>query len=43
MFQHPYSYLLFLGPDGQGNMLPGRQLRNKYSLQRKDVYSPGVS
>ncbi|GAB4820106.1 hypothetical protein N2152v2_007152 [Parachlorella kessleri] len=41
LFQHPYSYLLFLGPDGQGNMLPGRQLRNKYSLQRKDVYSPG--
>lgn len=24
-FEHPYSYLLFLGADGQGNMIPARQ------------------
>ena len=39
--RHPYAYLLFLGPDGQGNMLPCRQLRDKYCVQRKDVYAPG--
>lgn len=42
MFQHPYTYLLFLGPDGQGNMMPCRQLRDKYCAERKDVYAPEI-
>jgi hypothetical protein len=42
-FEHPYSYLLFLGADGQGNMVPARQLRDKYCVQRRDVYTPGES
>lgn len=37
-FQHPYSYLMFLGSDGHGNMIPCRQLRDKYCVARKDVY-----
>ena len=41
-FQHPYTYLLFLGADGQGNMLPARQLRDKYCVSRRDVYAPGA-
>ena len=28
-FQHPYSYLMFLGSDGHGNLIPARQLREK--------------
>lgn len=42
-FEHPYSYLLFLGADGQGNMVPARQLRDKYCVGRRDVYVPGDS
>ncbi|KAL4422849.1 hypothetical protein ABPG75_009046 [Micractinium tetrahymenae] len=42
-FEHPYSYLLFLGADGQGNMVPARQLRDKYCVDRRDVYCPGES
>lgn len=41
-FQHPYSYLMFLGSDGHGNMIPCRQLRDKYCVARKDIYV-GVS
>lgn len=37
------SYLLFLGADGQGNMVPARQLRDKYCVGRRDVYAPGES
>jgi hemimethylated DNA binding protein len=40
-FEHPYSYLMFLGSDGHGNMVPSSQLRDKYCVQRKDVYPPG--
>ena len=40
-FEHPFSYMLFLGPDGQGNMVPARQLRDKYCVARQDVYRPG--
>ena len=40
-FQHPYSYLLFLGVDGAGDLLPVKQLRDKYAVQRRDVYTPG--
>lgn len=35
-FQHPYSYLLFLGTDSHGNMIPCRQLREKYCVDRRD-------
>jgi hemimethylated DNA binding protein len=41
-FEHPYSYLMFLGSDGHGNMIPCRQLRDKYCVARKDIYV-GVS
>ena len=37
-FQHPYSYLMFLGTDGHGNMIPCKQLREKYCVERRDVY-----
>jgi hemimethylated DNA binding protein len=37
-FEHPYSYLMFLGSDGHGNMIPCRQLRDKYCVARKDIY-----
>lgn len=40
-FQHPYSYLMFLGSDGHGNMVPCSQLRDKYCQQRLDVFLPG--
>eukprot|EP00887_Chlorella_sp_A99_P007314 scaffold2.g7314.t1 len=40
-FEHPFSYLLFLGADGQGNLLPCRQLRDKYAAPRRDVYAAG--
>lgn len=40
-FQHPYSYLMFLGSDGHGNRIPCRQLRERYCVDRKDVYPPG--
>lgn len=39
--QHPYSYVLFLGQDARGDMLPCRQLRDKYGARRRDVYKPG--
>jgi len=39
--QHPYSYVLFLGADARGDLLPCRQLRDKYSQARRDVYRPG--
>ena len=42
-FEHPYSYLMFLGSDGHGNMIPCRQLRDKYCIQRRDVHPPGAS
>ena len=40
-FQHPYSYLMFLGSDGHGNLIPARQLREKYCIERRDVHPPG--
>lgn len=40
-FEHPYAYCLFLGADGSGDYVPCRQLRNKYNIQRRDVYAPG--
>ena len=32
---------MFLGSDGEGNMVPCRQLRDKYNAARRDVYAPG--
>ncbi len=40
--QHPYAYVLFLGPDARGDLLPCRQLRDKYNAPRRDVYAPGA-
>ena len=40
-FRHPYSYLLFLGTDPAGDLLPARQLRDKYSAPRREVYPRG--
>ncbi|KAG2452863.1 hypothetical protein HYH02_002207 [Chlamydomonas schloesseri] len=39
--QHPYLYILFLGMDGRGDYVPCRQLRDRYNVQRRDVYKPG--
>lgn len=35
--QHPFGSVLFLGTDNAGDMLPTRKLRQKYSVQRRDV------
>lgn len=37
---HPYSYILFLGRDARGDLIPCRQLRDKYNVPRRDVRSP---
>lgn len=37
---HPYSYLLFLGQDERGDMIPTKALRERYSQQRVDVFPP---
>lgn len=39
--EHPYGYLMFLGADGEGNMVPCRQLRDKYGAARRDVHLGG--
>lgn len=39
-FSHPYSYLLFLGADYDGDLLPSRPMREKYSAARRDVGPP---
>jgi len=38
---NPYYYVLFLGQDARGDCIPGRQLRSKYSAERRDVHRPG--
>lgn len=38
---HPYTYLLFLGPDGRGDFVPSRRLRERYNVARKDIYVDG--
>jgi hypothetical protein len=40
--QHPYTYVLFLGQDARGDMVPCRQLRDKYGARRRDVFRPGA-
>jgi hypothetical protein len=37
---HPYSYLLFLGVDERGDMIPTKALRERYSQPRVDVFPP---
>lgn len=39
-FQHPYAYLLFLGTDERGNLIPARTLRERYGQARADVFPP---
>jgi len=39
--EHPYMYILFLGQDARGDFVPCRQLRDKYAVQRRDVFQPG--
>ena len=39
---HPFLDRLFYGADGEGNWVPSKALRNKYKLDRKDVYVPGA-
>ncbi|GFH14726.1 UVR domain-containing protein [Haematococcus lacustris] len=38
--EHPYRYILFLGQDARGDYMPCRQLRDKYSVRRRDVHRP---
>ncbi|KAF5827961.1 Hemimethylated DNA-binding protein YccV like-domain-containing protein [Dunaliella salina] len=40
-FRHPYEYMLFLGRDARGDYLPCKQLRDRYNVQRRDVWAPG--
>lgn len=42
-FHHPYAYLMFLGSDGHGNMIPCRQLRDKYCVPRFERYESSES
>lgn len=37
---HPYLYLLFLGFDNNGDLIPVRVLRDLYGQKRKDVGPP---
>lgn len=36
-FMHPFAGMLFLGNDHEGDFLPSKPLREKYSAQRRDV------
>ena len=35
---HPYIYYLFYGKDGAGDYVPSRVLRDKWRVERRDVY-----
>lgn len=41
ILRHPFEYLLFFGQDGEGNMVPVKDMRERYNQPRRDVYSPG--
>ena len=41
-FQHPHLNFLFLGVDENGDYIPTRALREKYSQARTDVQPPEV-
>ena len=34
---HPFAYLLFLGPDARGDLIPSRALRERFGAERRDV------
>eukprot|EP00850_Spirogloea_muscicola_P008479 SM000045S16224 [mRNA] locus=s45:295652:298329:- [translate_table: standard] len=36
-FDHPYTYLLFLGVDSAGDFIPSKQLREKYGAPRHEL------
>ena len=38
--QHPFTYLLFLGPDAAGGYIPCRGLLEKNAAPRRDVHPP---
>lgn len=35
-FAHPYTYLLFLGMDSDGDYIPTRQLRERFGSERRE-------
>eukprot|EP00955_Chlamydomonas_euryale_P081757 363625-Chlamydomonas_euryale.AAC.6 len=39
--EHSFLNVLFLGVDGRGDYVPCRHLRNKFNVQRRDVFKPG--
>ncbi|CAG9460536.1 unnamed protein product [Pedinophyceae sp. YPF-701] len=41
-FQHPYRYLLFIGKDNRGDLVPSKALRERFKVQRWDVHPPGA-
>lgn len=40
-FVHPFAYLLFLGGDDAGDLIPTAALRSRYGVARRDVFPPG--
>lgn len=40
-FYHPYMYLLFYGEDQKGDMIPIKQLREKYNAARHEIPPEG--
>ena len=40
-FAHPYAYLLFLGTDENGDLIPTAALRDRYGAPRVDVFPEG--
>lgn len=40
-FDHPYAYLLFLGTDENGDLIPTAALRDRYGAPRIDVFPDG--
>ena len=38
--EHPYTYMLFLGPDAQGGYVPTQGLRERFGAARHDVGPP---
>ena len=36
--QHPFIYLLFSGMGADGSYVPTRALRERYDVERRDIY-----
>jgi len=36
--QHPFIYLLFSGMGADGSYIPTRALRERYDVERRDIY-----